>query len=339
MFGNRLGWIVSGGLLVVFACLLNIVYQSSQPDAPTKIGLAASTYTLDLAVGPETLVPNYMTEPGDAGSLYRQVVAEYADNYQTVYYPYLSSPIDEAGAGKSKKPSKPGVDVGRLKVVGLLTAAAKLKDASIFAPDAQTLLRPEANRQAITDLSHAAGIALRLGSAHQYHQRYAEAKKCYEIAFVAGVQMWRERLLWAEAREGTGLMGSAAMALKSLAEDQHDAAAIEKYSAFLTARDSLYSTKIDVVQKALTKLNNLETGDMIAIAKNGGDRVWKIEATMALGRIRFNSDRPGNQIGSLRALNQLSQSPDPILHIAATAARDMTVEQFRSIRTSLLEER
>ena len=60
--------------------------------------------------------------------------------------------------------------------------------------------------------------------------------------------------------------------------------------------------------------------------------MFRVEAIFAMGRMRFfagENGRIGNQRGAIQELKKLAEDPDPIIRLAATEARDLTIEQYR----------
>lgn len=72
-------------------------------------------------------------------------------------------------------------------------------------------------------------------------------------------------------------------------------------------------------------------GDMFALADRASEVMWRVEAILALGRLKYSAERYGDQQGALAVVAGLSGSGDPRIRAAAIAARDLTVEQFRKL--------
>ena len=78
------------------------------------------------------------------------------------------------------------------------------------------------------------------------------------------------------------------------------------------------------------------TGDIFYLAKNAADRVWRVEAIVALGRMKYfvgDADSVADQRGAMRLVREWSDDPnqDVVTRQAAKAARDLTIEQYRGI--------
>ena len=61
--------------------------------------------------------------------------------------------------------------------------------------------------------------------------------------------------------------------------------------------------------------------------------MWRVEAILALGRVRFFSGisrSAADQRAALAGVKRIAaDDPDPIVRAAAEAARDLTAEQYR----------
>src|SRR5437867_2597539 len=77
MWGNALGWTISGILLVLLAFGVAMINRASEISPPTEFGKdPAHLEVLEFTgVSPRAVVT--MTETGDAGSIYRQAIADY----------------------------------------------------------------------------------------------------------------------------------------------------------------------------------------------------------------------------------------------------------------------
>ena len=77
------------------------------------------------------------------------------------------------------------------------------------------------------------------------------------------------------------------------------------------------------------------TGDIFEIANRSQERMWRVEAILKLGRMKFdvggNRGRFGDQAGAKRYLKSRVSDPDPFIKTAAKAAKDLTIEQYRSM--------
>jgi hypothetical protein len=74
-------------------------------------------------------------------------------------------------------------------------------------------------------------------------------------------------------------------------------------------------------------------GDVFAFAARSTERMWRVEAILSMGRMRFNigAGRRSDQLAAGRLLAQFITDPDPAVGAAARQARALTIEQYRQI--------
>ena len=77
---------------------------------------------------------------------------------------------------------------------------------------------------------------------------------------------------------------------------------------------------------------NRTWGDVAELAMHGGDPMWRVEATLALGRCRYTSPRAGDQFGATKLIDQLLNDPDPRVKLAASVAKVLTRDSIHKIR-------
>jgi hypothetical protein len=145
-----------------------------------------------------------------------------------------------------------------------------------------------------------------------------------------GVALRRERLCWEEFSLGQEILAKSAMVL----ENGDGGAA---WKAFEEQRLQFYDQQLDPTIRFLRsidpKIVGTRTGDVFEMAKRSQDRMWRVEAILALGRVRFftgTSRSAADQRAALAAVKKIAaEDPDTIVRTAAEAARDLTAEQYR----------
>src|SRR5206468_10793092 len=160
--------------------------------------------------------------------------------------------------------------------------------------------------------------------------RYAQA------SFALGQRLFQERLTANELLAGLQLMAESAMVMKKLSGASGDGALSAKLSEFDSSRQELYRKRIEPMLRVLTAVDERvvgeHPGDVFYLAQHAGDRVWRVEAIFALGRMKYFvglNGRTGDQRGATRKLKKLADDPDPVIRAAATSARDLTLEEYR----------
>ncbi len=342
MFGNRLGWSFSAVIVVLTAVFLWQLSRQGRPSEPGELGRRAGEHTIMLPVPGARLAP-YMTEPYEAAPLYAEAVLSYEAAESDMRRIDELRSLESPAAVELAKILEPVVKASRSARPGVL--GGKLLETINYGPE-----RPRIER-----LRALGKGAVRLGLLHGAAKRPEEARRYFEAALALGLKMFEERLIWEEFDAGFELMGDASAALARLAETSGSAAAEAAeagsvYREFAKQRIDFYNARIKPLHHAIKSISPY-TADMIALAYGGGDHLWRVEATLALGRCKFSASRfdvpypqpspasvPegaghfGDQQAARRALDQLTNDADVRVQVAAHAARALGVEQFRKLR-------
>jgi len=308
--GNITGWMYSVALAALIA--LTVVYLDSARRAsePTKLGLQLKDNGLELPTIDASLLPD-QDKSDDGGKLYWQAITNY-----------------QADSGKCKDfeddPSKPMPGPVRD-----LVEAGRLKDCSVFTNHLDKLLNFDAQHDEMDNLQNLATnvytAALRLVKTHQ-----TEPGRKYAKAVIAlGQDLIRERYNYEEFDLGVALVDSG-LAVLAEAKTPGESDAAERCGTAM----SNYDLKTQEVWKILggrgEKNYSQHTGDMLFAAAHAKDRVWRDEAILQLGRVRFAAG--ANYADSNAALyyaQKLSDDPDQVIATAAKASRDLTEAIFQ----------
>ena len=323
MWGNRLGWGISAAIaIVVIGALGFYVRGANTVSRPTQAGIdAASSGAIALSVSPATVVRS--ADECDAGMLYSEAIALYRKEpgaYESV-----------AGGAKT------GSDAAaKLPAIQRLIEASKCAKMTLFADPAQVVRYGEVPE--IEALLKVGKAAVRVGLNHQAAKRTNDAIKCYEAAFALGAKLYDERLTYRELMAGLELMGEAGVGLSRLTFSGGDNARSEAAQKFDQARRSLFSTSVQPVATILISIDpdqvSEHAGDVFYIAENARERMWRVEALLSLGRMRYfvgTEGRIGNQRGAERYLKKYVNDTDPVIRAAAKAALELTREQMRML--------
>jgi hypothetical protein len=206
------------------------------------------------------------------------------------------------------------------------------------------------DRPRVNALRKLGKAAVYLGLLSNRERKTDAAQRLYEAAYALGAKLYHERLSWEAFDAGLELLGDASQALSRLGEATGQPELVSIYGTFNRHRMELYEQRVKPLHHAIKALNPY-TADMIGLAFNGGDHLWRVEAALALGRCKFSasrydvpypaiprSDVPpqsghfGDQQAARKALDVLVNDPDARVRMAAEAARDLTIEQFRKLR-------
>jgi hypothetical protein len=162
-------------------------------------------------------------------------------------------------------------------------------------------------------------------------QRPAQAVRLYEATFALGTRLYQERLVWAELDVGLTLMAEGAALLA--AADPSRAEAIRRFDL---ARKTFVIDRLQPTLRVIASADQVvidtHAGDVAWFARHAQDRMWRVEAIFKLGRYRFNARHIGDQRAANSLLKELCDDPDPVIQAAARAARDLTEQQYRTLR-------
>jgi hypothetical protein len=164
----------------------------------------------------------------------------------------------------------------------------------------------------------------------------ADATRYANAAFSLGAKLFNERVTIREMQVGIGLMRAGARAITSNATKTKDTARVDAANKFVDALQTYDNQVLTPTISVLTSIDptivGQHPGDLFYIARNSDERVWRVGAVMALGRLRYFAGEGGmlgDQRGAAKVLHQLSSDKDPIVAAAAKSAAAMTREQYQ----------
>jgi hypothetical protein len=317
MFGNRLGWGISA-VIVIFAGLLGrLVYQIAQPSPPTGwIDSTIQPITSPGSVDP--IIPN-MTGNRNAGDFYRKAISDYRQNpaaYDTV--------------ANGKPPT-----VSAVPGVRALIDATQFERMDLFRSDPRQVINYEHDKEPLFALHQVAHATVQVA----LRNNPTIAGRCYTAVLSLGIKLQRERVVYDELAVGEELMGIACDGLKSLAHRANDTAREQQIDQFDMERLTTNAAEVQPVWAVLgsVDMNTISAyaGDWFALSKNRNvDPLWQVEGVLKLGQLKYSAARLADQKAAQRLLTELAGDPNetPAIRAAAAAGRDLTIEQYRSLR-------
>jgi hypothetical protein len=321
MWGNTVGWVISAIWAAIVVTAIVYLNRSLTEISPPGALSRNPSYLQELSfsVSPTTVLPS-MTRPIDAGPLYRQAI-ELARADLGSYEAFVQSSRLE------------GAD--RLKAIQYILDARESAEMNLFASRAELLLSHEARKRDLEAISLAGRATVFAGLLKQKSDPDA-ALVHFESAFSLGVKMFDERVNYAQFQEGLRLISEATAAMRMVLDRRGDTERVLAIDTFDAARVQLMHERVLPVWQAIGTIDNrligAHAGDWFYFAANAKERMWRVEATIALGRLRFNvgTGKPGNAPGAVRILELMCNTEtDPIVKRAAEISRDMTIEQYR----------
>lgn len=317
MFGNRIGWGISAGMVLAFAALMWVFVELGRLSPPTQFARDPVLHQpIALPVSPATIYN--ADQPGDAGPLYRRAIDEYQSN--------------AAKYAAIARDAKPDLSAS-MPAVEALVQAAPLREMTLFEQSPADVLayrmRDTADLQALVKVAE---LANRLALFHSSNGDKQRARELFQAVFALGAKLFKERVSYAELSAGLGLMSGAAQGMQRHVGDDAEK---QKIAAFLEG----YREHGPVLQEIQKKINSIDSrisyrhvGDVFHIIQTPTiDRMWRAEAIMKAGRYRFDAGRAADQRGALRVIRPYLDDPDPVLRHAAALATDLTPAEFRRL--------
>ena len=322
MIGNRLGWGIAALLAVLFALVGMEIVDTNRLTATTSLLSAAS------AIDPlSTEVPTaavYRPDgTGDAAEIYRNAAGDMRASRDVDYGALLNS---QDAAEIEAAPA----------IVKLITAGA-IAGETVFTAVPNSLVSYDAGYEDLDALA-LAGRCLGRAALLRLAKEPDKAKGLFEAQFALGCRLFAERLRYAEATAGLGLARDAAAGLREIATRAGDTRRAALLSTFDRSAAGLQTRRMDPVWNAVGAVDGgiiaQHAGDVFALSgRDNKERLWRIEGILALGRHRFNLDRAADQLIVTRRLSELEAGEsDAAILAAIKAAKDLTIEQYRTLR-------
>lgn len=326
MWGNSLGWSISAVLVLLTGALVYVTMSAARPARATAWSDDPRHFdAIELPAPPPGALPPPSTSDADAGNFYRRAIDAVLVS-RTIYERFAES-------GTLASP-----EAQQLNAIELLVQGSACRRMTLFASRPDQVINYDHQKPAIDALRLLGRVTLdRLGLLSQRAGRADDAAKYYRAGFALGWHLSQERVAYAELDVGLELLAKSAPALARLAEEAgrtEEAAALLDFDA---RRAAITSERIDPVLRVARnidpKIVGAQAGDLFELSTRSKERMWRAEAVLALGRLRYFAGA-GGTVGTQRAANRrvtemAKDEPDPIVRAAAKAARDLTPEQHR----------
>lgn len=329
MFGNRLGWGISA-VLTLGVLLLVWELASLNAASPPSQGIVSRTgnVALNLATSPQKLEPlalpfnpqsilPTMTDSASAAPIYAEAIVAYKSDPDAYRSPGLKDPRAQKGFDallRAKTSRNSAIFAGRLdKVIGYKVGMAD----------------PLEDVEALFELGKAASRAALAAPPSQS----ADALALAEAVFSLGAKFFEERLRFRELDAGSELLGDGAYLIGKL-----DPARAAATAPVLPAMKQVMGQQAIPIWTVISSIDpnvvGRTGGDILYIAKHSKERLWQIEATLKLGRMRHDQGEGGRGAdgrAAAVAVKRMANDPslDPAVKIAAQRATELTVEQHR----------
>lgn len=324
MLGNLQGWLISVVIVVTTVGVLQFVDGRIRPTPPDGFGAdRANAAPLVLPVEPLGRVSKVGEE--SVAALYLRAI-ESCDSKPDPHRTF------------ARQGSFGEIETVRA-ALDLLDRAAALPTGPVFASTPATLINYDNIHPPLQTLELLGRVALRAGQVGRSTDR-ALAERWMRAAFMLGYNLFAERLTYEQLDTGLRLMAESAAVMKQGEREHAASPSPGALDAFDAARLALARNRV------LPIAGRIRTLDPTVVAANAGnvrewakrsdtDRVWRVEAILALGRQRYfvgHGVTVGDERAARRLLEVLAENHDPVIAHTARTALSLAPEQFRMLR-------
>lgn len=306
--------LLAGLVLIFVSAVLWAVVGSRGPSAPTELGRNVQKIEIDFDL-------NSLAEPGTESP--------------EPFDPLVAQAVTEQGALDSFLADVRSVRP-QIRSIDALLARRWQKLSPVWGTRLEPIIRYR-NKPEL-DAMFALGRATIRDGLDLLPVDPDAARQRFESAFLLGRAMFEERLTFDELVAGLGLMGESAAAIRMHAVQTGDTAMATWIDEFDSKRIRLFNDVVSPVRAATWTFDPAKlarhAGDLFELARHSRERMWRVEATLAIGRFRFDAGegRARDQRHAEEILAELSNDSDPAVAHAARLAAGLSVEEFRLIK-------
>lgn len=320
MWGNRLGWMLAAGLVIVMIVAIAAAYvvtgKRTEPTAFSRD--SANLAEIKLPRNPRELLPP-QSRDADAGDIYWRAVADYQKNINE--YERLATTFD----------AKRALALDGVKAV---LEAADYRRAALFAGRLEAAVG-YGSRPGVIALHRVGAVVSRLGTDYAQKAQFEDARKYLLASYVLGFHLCDQRMSRLQLSAGLGLMAQSATVLKQIENADGNAAGGKRYEEFVSAYQSYYAERVEPMERVLTSIDpkvlSTHVGDVFEIVDNSQERVWRVEGVLKLGMFKYYTNTAGDRRAAVSKVKSMLDDPDPAVKAAALAARELTIAQYRTI--------
>jgi hypothetical protein len=167
-------------------------------------------------------------------------------------------------------------------------------------------------------------------------EKFTEASALYHSIFAAGGHMIKARSQYQMTMYGKDIQFDAMNGIsKSIPRDTDKdearklRAPLRNYIQALNDFRSDYSKKMEIFEKL-----PFPAGDVWNIAENDKDRVWRVQAILAMGILKFTRQSKANVTRNTALIEKFLNSKDPLEKAAAEAAKAYSKPDFNHAGTT-----
>lgn len=325
--GNRIGWGISAAIAIVYVGMLVILETGGALSAPSTLTAGGNSLgVVELPVAVKT-VADVGTGAGDVATVVREIARE-VRRREDFYRRFCDSPGIRSE------------DIPQLSVLSAVLKQAPMRPVPVVAGSPEEVV----GYTGVQDLNFASDVELagraagRVALYRKSKKEFPEARQLWEAELALGEKLFAGRQSYAEMSKGLGLMSEAAEGLKLLAKETTDADLTSRLDSFTDGIAKL-NEQVKPVWEAISTIDpnimGRHNGDIPLLATKAAERVWRVEATLKLGRMKYDVGRggtPADQRNAKKLVKTIESDSDPAVALAGKLASELTVEQYRMIR-------
>lgn len=323
--GNKLGWILAGGIVLVVGIVIAVVVffpSHSEPTIDTTrpgvLNLLNQTEPLT-TVMPESAVP---TGAGNAADDYVQAWKLYQAHESALKD--LPEHMDDIWAAKQALLNE---QISALEAIQQAVAAGaakqKMQFVGVHTPKQFTVGYRYRPAESFVTLAKATEA---LAGHFKVKKYFPAAQKILWQQLIMGRQLVDERARPYTVLAGIDIQAAAISALYRLRMgDAGTAKALQQYLDSLDLFRETYVSKLKILQ-----VIKPHPGDVYNIIEKDADRAWRVQGLLTLGLLKFTVTSRGDVKNVNDLIAKYSSSDDPLQAAAATAAGAMTREQLKT---------
>lgn len=334
--GNKAGWIIAGAIVVVAVVIVLVILNPSHSE-PTSLTLQAGVLELAAPTPPaEQLLDRDRNGSGNAADAYARAMVR-AEQVYPQLQPLLLRDRQAALVDGSQPPS--AAQEQMLDEIAQLVAdgagRSEFRFAGVHTDEAievgDRLFAQQDQLQRLRNVMVLASLAA-LG-----RDQAQQAKTRLENLLLMGADFAGERARVPLVLAGLRCQQEAARQLAILharhLDQRETAERMQAYAGSVNTALEAYGDKI----KFLWDMKVLSThpGDVYNVAENDADRAWRVEAIATLGLLRYQGLGRGDNKFIEKLIARYAASGDPFEAAAGAAARDLTLDEYRSIPSRL----
>lgn len=315
----KLGILISS-IMVIAITLVLIFTLRGVPEEPTT---ATRAENLALRTELNDLPKIYEEKGGDAWNEYQAIFQFYRDNRANI-----DTLLQELTSYTGDTPPEPPAEISE-KAIDLFIAAHEAGTVSASQLDGTTKIWPNAPPDIASPESVALLAALRaFWLYHEAPGQKERAEKACRAIWAVGQTMFTKSNRVMIRTTGLEIIKASAEQMYNWTEDGSELGAhMYAWTDALNKFEEYYwIPKTQIVYELKPNV-----GDLLNVALHDKDLSWKLEATLALGRIKWNARTKGNKNAILRAISTLKGSSDPMIREAALVAEKFAVDDLKSL--------